>query len=263
MYQFDYKRPTNLDDAKALLADEDAKLLAGGQTLLPTMKQRLAMPSALVDIGRLAELKGISEADGVVSVGAGERHADVAASPVVTQHIPGLASLAGQIGDPHVRHMGTLGGSIANNDPSADYPAACLGLAATIHTAERAIAADDFFIDVFETALDEGEIITRVDFPVPVKSAYAKFLNPASRYAVVGVFVAQTKDGVRVAVTGAGPGVFRVPDMEHALAASFTPDALAGISVPVDDLNSDLHATAEYRAHLITVMAKRAVQSLI
>lgn len=260
MYAFTYHRPASLAEAQALLKGrEEAKLLAGGQTLLPTMKQRLARPSDLVDIGRIAELKGISRDGERLLIGAGTTHADVATSDVVKAAIPALAHLAEGIGDPHVRHMGTLGGSLANNDPSADYPAGCLGLGAVIQTNQREIPADQFFTGLFQTALDAGEIVTRVAFPIPEKAAYMKFPNPASRYAMVGVFVAKTKAGVRVAVTGAGPGVFRVPAMEAALAAAFTPDAVAQIKVPAGDLNSDIHGSAEYRAHLVTVMAKRAV----
>jgi len=264
MYQFDYKRPSTLDEAKALLANaDDGKLLAGGQTLIPTLKQRLAMPTALIDIARLPELKGITAADGIVSIGAAECHHNVATSADVKAGIPGLAALAELIGDPHVRHMGTLGGSISNNDPAADYPAACVALGATIHTTQRMIPAEDFFVDIFETALAEGEIVTRIDFPVPEKSAYQKFPNPASRYAIVGVYVARTRDGVRVAVTGAGPVVFRVAEMEEALSDRFAPDSVADIKVLADNLNADLHASAEYRAHLVTVMAKRAVAQMV
>jgi carbon-monoxide dehydrogenase medium subunit len=194
-----------------------------------------------------------------VVIGAGTRHADVAGSPELVRALPALAALAGVIGDPAVRHMGTLGGSVANNDPAADYPAAVLALAATIKTNRRAVAADNFFTGMFATALDDGEIITEISFPVPERAAYQKFPNPASRYAMVGVFVAKTKSGARVAVTGAAPCVFRVEAMEAALTKSFTPDAVANISIDQDGLNSDIHGSAEYRAHLVTVMAKRAV----
>lgn len=263
MYQFDYHRPKNLDQAKSLLGgQEDPKLLAGGQTLLPTMKQRLAAPSDLVDLQDVDGLSGITVEGGRVIIGAMTRHADVAGSDAVHRAIPGLADLAGGIGDPLVRHRGTIGGSVANNDPSADYPAGCLGLGATIITDRREIVADDYFLGMFETALEEDEIITAISFPVPEKSAYAKFPNPASRYAMVGVFIAKTADGVRVAVTGAGPGVFRVAEMEAALAVSFSADAVAGIAVPADDLLQDIHGSAEYRANLVTVMAKRAVASI-
>ncbi|MBZ0216192.1 MAG: xanthine dehydrogenase family protein subunit M, partial [Fimbriimonadaceae bacterium] len=253
MYEFDYHRATSVDDAaNALKNASDGTLLAGGQTLIPTLKQRLASPSDVIDIGALEDLKGISVSGGNVSIGAATKHCDVAGSGDVSGAIAALAHLAGGIGDPHVRHAGTIGGSVANNDPAADYPAACLGLGATITTNSREIAADDFFTGLFETALDDNEIITKVSFPVPEKAGYAKFDNPASRYAIVGVFVAKTSGGVRVAVTGAGSeGVFRVPDMETALAADFSPDALNGVSVSPDNLNGDIHASAEYRAHLI------------
>ncbi len=260
MYNFNYQRPASLDEAvKALTAAEDGKLVAGGQTLLPTMKQRLAQPSDLIDLGAIKELTGISKDGNNVVIGAMTRHADVVSSDVVKKAIPALADLAEHIGDPQVRNRGTIGGSVANADPAADYPAAVVGLNATVHTSKRTIAADDFFTGLFETALEEDEIITKVSFPVPEKAAYMKFPNPASRYAIVGVFVAKTKDGVRVAVTGAGGSVFRVDEMEQALAKSFAPDAVADIKVPDDDLNSDIHASADYRAHLVTVMAKRAV----
>ncbi len=259
MYQFQYFRPKSLDEARKLYENNgDAKFLAGGQTLIPTLKQRLAQPTALIDLGGIA-MSGIKAAGGVVTIGAGTKHFDVASSADVKGAIPALAHLAGHIGDPAVRHMGTLGGSIANNDPSADYPAASLGLGATIKTTSRTISADDFFTGMFETALEEGEIVTEVAFPVPEKAAYMKFPNPASRYAMVGVFVAKTKAGVRVAVTGAASSVFRESAMEAALAKSFTPDAVANIKVSPASMNSDLHGTAEYRAHLVTVMAKRAV----
>jgi carbon-monoxide dehydrogenase medium subunit len=264
MYQFQYFRPTSLDEAKKLFeANGDAKFLAGGQTLIPTMKQRLAQPTALIDIGGVAGLTGIKVAGGTVTIGAGTKHNDVATSAEVKQAIPALAHLAAHIGDPAVRHMGTLGGSIANNDPAADYPAAVVGLGATVKTTARTINADDFFTGMFETALKDGEIITEVSFPVPEKAAYMKFPNPASRYAMVGVFVAKTKGGVRVAVTGAASCVYRDSAMEAALAKSFTPDAVANIKVSPGNMNSDLHGTAEYRAHLVTVMAKRAVAAAL
>ncbi|MDA0703306.1 MAG: xanthine dehydrogenase family protein subunit M [Proteobacteria bacterium] len=260
MYAFEYVRAKSVDEAlKALAGADDGVLLAGGHTLIPTLKQRLANPSHVIDIGGLKELKGISVKGGTVSVGAGTPHGQVANSAEVKKAIPALADLAGHIGDPQVRNRGTIGGSIANNDPAADYPAAVVGLGATVHTNKREIAGDDFFTGMFETALGEGEIVTKVTFPQPKKAAYMKFPNPASRYAIVGVMVADTADGVRVAVTGAGPGVFRVPEMEAALAKNWSPDAVAGIAVSADDLNADIHASAEYRAHLITVMAKRAV----
>ncbi len=259
MYQFQYFRPKSLDEARQLFENNgDAKFLAGGQTLIPTLKQRLAQPTALIDLSAIA-MSGIKVAGGTVTIGAGTKHNEVATSAEVKQAIPALAHLASHIGDPAVRHMGTLGGSIANNDPAADYPAAVLGLAATIKTTSRTINADDYFTGMFETALEEGEIVTEVAFPIPDKAAYMKFPNPASRYAMVGVFVAKTKAGVRVAVTGAASSVFRETAMEAALAKSFTPDAVANIKVAATNMNSDLHGSAEYRAHLVTVMAKRAV----
>ena len=260
MYTFDYHKPTSLAEAASLLAGaEDASLLAGGQTFLPTLKQRLAQPSDVVDLSGIAELRGISEESGGVTVGAMTTHAEVARSEVVKRVIPALADLAEGIGDPQVRNRGTIGGSIANNDPAADYPGAVLGLGATIRTNKREIAADDFFTGMFETALDEGEIITAVHFPAPSKAAYMKFPNPASRYSVVGSFVAQTSSGPRVAITGAGGTVFRHGGAEQALASSWSADAVAGISTDPADLNADLHASAEYRAHLVAVMTKRAV----
>lgn len=260
MYEFGYHSPGKAADAVDCFGDcDDGQYLAGGQTLLPVMKQRLAMPSDLIDLGRVEELKGISTDGDSVSVGAMTTHAAVAAAPEIRARIPALAALAGEIGDPHVRNRGTLGGSIANADPSADYPAALVGFGATVVTDRRRIAAEDFFTDFFETALEEGELIIRVAFKVPERAAYAKFPNPASRYAVVGVMVASGPEGVRVAVTGAGPRVFRVAEMEAALTRDFSPDALAGISVPADELNEDLHASAAYRAHLVGVMARRAV----
>jgi len=261
MYEFDYRRPGSLSAAlDAIREAPEGQFLAGGQTLLPTLKQRLASPSDLLDLAGIDELKGISVDGDTVAIGAMTCHADVAASADVQAKIPALAALADDIGDRQVRNRGTIGGSIANNDPAADYPAACLALGATIVTSAREIAADDFFTGLFETALDEGELITSVRFPAPAKAAYTKFKNPASRYAIVGVVVAETADGVRVAVTGAGAdGVFRVPEMETALAGDFSAAALEGIAIPPDDLNSDIHASAEYRAHLIGVMARRAV----
>ncbi|MDJ0894402.1 MAG: xanthine dehydrogenase family protein subunit M [Alphaproteobacteria bacterium] len=260
MYQFDYHKPGSVADAaSALQSAQDGTLMAGGQTLLPSLKLRLASPSDLIDLGGIAELKGISVGGGTVSVGAMTTHAEVAHSADVKGAIPALAALAEGIGDPQVRNRGTIGGSIANNDPAADYPGAIVGLGATVHTSQREIAGDDFFTGMFETALSDGEIITKVTFPVPEAACYAKFANPASRYAIVGVMVARTGGGVRVAVTGAGPCVFRASAMEQALSGNFSPDALNGVSVPAGDLNSDIHASAEYRAHLIGVMAKRAV----
>ncbi len=261
MYAFDYHRPASVSDAGALLAeDEDRVLLAGGMTMIPTLKQRLASPTALVDLRDCADLVGITVSGDAVTIGAMTKHGMVGDSAEVRAAIPALAALAGGIGDPAVRNRGTIGGSIANNDPAADYPAACLALAATIVTDKREIAADDFFQGIFTTALEPGEIITAVRFPKPEKAAYMKFHQPASRYALVGVMVAKTGGGVRVAVTGAGQdGVFRQAEMEAALAASFTPEALDGITVSADGLNEDIHGDPDYRAHLIKVMAKRAV----
>jgi aerobic carbon-monoxide dehydrogenase medium subunit len=260
MYNFEYQRAQSVADAaKALSGKEEAKLLAGGMTLIPTLKQRLAKPSDLIDLGRIAELKGIKREGNAVVIGAMTRHVEVATSDVVKSAIPALAHLAEGIGDPQVRNRGTIGGSIANNDPAADYPSAVLALNATVITNKRKIAADDFFKGMFETALAPDEIVTAVSFPQAEKAGYSKFPNPASRYAVVGVFVARTGGQVRVAVTGAGAVVFRQKDMEAALAKSWSPDAVAAIKQSANGLNSDIHASAEYRAHLVTVMAKRAV----
>ena len=259
MENFAYHRPAKIADAVKLAKKKDAKIMSGGMTLLPTMKQGLASPSDIIDLGGLGN-SGVKASAKSVVVKAGTTHADVASSKDVKKAIPALASLAGGIGDPHVRNRGTVGGSIANNDPAADYPGAVIGLNATVHTNARKIAGDKFFTGMFETALKAGEIVTGVEFPVVKRAGYAKFPNPASRYAMVGVFVAEHKDGsVRVAVTGAGPKVFRVPEMEAALAKKFSGDSLAGISVKAKGLNKDMHASAEYRAHLINVMARRAV----
>jgi len=260
MHAFNYHRPSSLADASGLAGKgADAKLLAGGQSLVQAMKLRLSAPSDLVDLNQIAELRGIKSDGKTVTVGAMARHAEVAASAEVKKAIPALAALAELIGDRQVRNQGTIGGSLANNDPAADYPAAVLGLGATVVTNKRKIAADEFFKGMFETALQAGEIITQVSFPVPKRAGYVKFKNPASRYAIVGVLAAETSSGVRVAVTGAASSVFRVAVMEKALAAKWSPDAVAGISVPADKLNSDLHASAEYRAHLVNVLARRAV----
>ncbi len=262
MYAFTYHRPKTLADAAALLGQfEDPKLLGGGQTLLPTLKQRLARPTDLIDLGQIPDLKGIREEAGGLTIGAFTRHAEVAHSDLVRRVIPALADLAEGIGDRQVRNMGTLGGSICNADPSADYPSAVVALKTTVKTDRREIAGDDFFTGMFETALEPGEILTSVHFRAPDKAAYAKFRNPASRYAIVGVFVARFGDEVRVAVTGAGPSVFRATDMEAALAQDFRADALNGVSVLADGLNADIHASADYRAHLVRVMAKRAVEA--
>ena len=264
MHAFNYHRASSVKDAQALMGKaSDGRLLAGGQSLVQTMKLRLASPSDVVDIGAIKELAGIKVSGGTVEIGAMTRHADVAGSAEVKKAIPALAALAGGIGDRQVRAMGTIGGSIAQNDPAADYPAAVLGLGATVVTTKRKIEADKFFKGLYETALEPGEIITGVVFPVPKRAAYMKFKNPASRFAIVGVFVAETSGGVRVAVTGAGPVVFRVPEMEKALGAKFAAESVAGVKVKADGLNTDLHASAEYRAHLVSVMAKRAVEAAL
>jgi aerobic carbon-monoxide dehydrogenase medium subunit len=264
MHAFEYHRPTSSKDAIALAGQKDeGKYLAGGQSLVQAMKLRLSSPTDLIDLGTIKDLAGIKATSGGVEIGAMTRHADVAGSKDVQKTIPALAQLAGIIGDRQVRHMGTLGGSIANNDPAADYPAAVLGLGATITTNKRKIEADKFFKGLYETALEAGELITSVTFPAPKRAAYMKFKNPASRFALVGVFVADFGGKVRVAVTGAGPVVFRQAEMEKALSAKFAPDAVANIKVKPDGLNNDLHASPEYRAHLITVMCKRAVEQAI
>jgi aerobic carbon-monoxide dehydrogenase medium subunit len=260
MYDFAYQKPASVADASAALAaDADAKAMAGGMTLIPVLKQRLNKPSVVVDLAKTG-MAGITVSGGTVTIGAMTTHAKVAGNAEVTAKIPALAHLAAHIGDEQVRHRGTIGGSLANNDPSADYPAGVLALGATIKTNKRSIKADEFFQGMFTTALAQDEIITAVDFPVPEKAAYEKFPNPASRYAIVGVFVAKAAGGVRVAVTGAGQGgVFRHAAMEAALAANFSPDAIAGVTTSADGLNGDIHASAEYRAHLVGVMAKRAL----
>ncbi len=260
MYSFDYERPSGISDAAGSLGEED-KFLAGGQSLLPTLKLRLAQVDKLVDLGGIDELNGISANGSEVSIGAMETHAAVATSAEVRSAIPALADLAGSIGDAQVRNRGTIGGSIANNDPAADYPSALVALNATVHTNKRTVGADAFFVDLFETALEEDEIVTKVTFPVPEKAAYAKFPNPASRFALVGVFVAKGSDGARVAVTGAGPCVFRQGDMEAALASNFSASSVSGIKTDASGLNADIHASADYRAHLISVMAGRAVDA--
>ena len=262
MYAFNFHRPTTVDEAVAVLAaNPDAKFLAGGQTLLPAMKLRLASPSDIVDLGLLrSSLSGVTQDGGTIAVGALTRHGEIATSDVLKRTIPALAGMAGMVGDPAVRSRGTMGGSVANNDPAADYPAACLALNATIHTNTREIAADDFFLGLFETALEEGEMITKLVFPIPEKAGYEKFRNPASRYALVGVFAAKGPAGVRVTVTGAGAsGVFRATAFEDALGRDFSEAAIADVKIGSENLNSDIHADAAYRAHLIGVMAKRAV----
>jgi carbon-monoxide dehydrogenase medium subunit len=265
MYAFEYHRPSSSKEALDLAASKsEAKFLAGGQSLVQAMKLRLSSPSDLIDLGFLKELSFVKSTKDGVEIGAMTRHADVAGSKEVQKAIPALAMLAGIIGDRQVRHMGTIGGSLANSDPAADYPAAVLGLGATITTNKRKIEADSYFKGLFETALQPGELITSVSFPVPKRAAYMKFKNPASRFALVGVFVADFGGGkVRVAVTGAGACAFRQAEMEKALGAKFAPDAVANIKVKQDGLNNDLHASPEYRAHLITVMAKRAVEAAL
>ncbi|HYD30191.1 MAG TPA: xanthine dehydrogenase family protein subunit M [Azospirillaceae bacterium] len=262
MYNFAYHRPATVAEAVALMGNmEDGRFLAGGQTLIPTMKQRLASPSDLIDLSHIPEMKGIREDGDAIVIGAFTCHADVARSEMLHRRLPALSRLAESIGDPHVRNQGTLGGSIANNDPAADYPGAVLGLEATVKTDRREIAADDFFTGMFETALEPGEIVVSVRFPVPEKACYAKFPNPASRYSMAGAFVAKFANAVRVAITGAGPTVFRIPDMEAALMKSFAPEALDGIEIDPDGLNNDMHGSAEYRANLVKVMARRAVEA--
>jgi len=261
MYNFTYHRPGSSREAQGLTGQAgEARFLAGGMTLLPAMKLRLAQPSDLIDLSRINDLKGISVTGSELRINAMTTHAEVAESPEVRRAIPALADLAGRIGDPQVRHRGTIGGSLANSDPAADYPAAVLALNATIHTLNRAIGADSFFKGLFETALEPGELITAVTFPIPQSAAYEKFPHPASRYAVVGVFVARTAQrGVRVGVTGAGPCAFRATAFEQALLKNFTADALKGVTIPAAGLNSDMHADADYRAHLVGVLARRAV----
>ena len=262
MYDFTYHRASDVADAVGKVnAAEEGLFLAGGHTLLPTLKLRLARPSDLVDLQDVGDLRGVSASGGGVTVKAMTTHAAVAGSKEARDAIPALAALAGGIGDPHVRARGTIGGSIANNDPAADYPAAVVGLGATVKTDRREIAGDDFFTGMFETALDDGELVTEVRFPRADRAAYYKFKNPASRFAIVGVFVARTGGGVRVAVTGAGPCVFRVGEMEEALAADFSSDAIRDVRIPEDGLNSDIHAQADYRAHLVNVCARRAVDA--
>ena len=263
MYEFNYHRPSSIDEAKKILGDNvEAKLLAGGMTLLPTMKMRLASPSDLVDISAIEGLAEIKDDGDAIEIGAMVCHADVAASDVVRAAIPALADLADSIGDAQVRNRGTIGGSVANSDPAADYPAAVLGLDAIVKTDRREINADAYFRGLFETALEPGEIVVAVRFPKPERAAYSKFPNPASRYAVVGVMVAESSDGIRVAVTGAAGCAFRATAMEDELGKDFSAGALEGISVDAADMNSDLHASAAYRAHLVGVMARRAVQAL-
>ena len=261
MKSFQYHRPDTVPAALALLGGaEETRPIAGGMTLLPTIKQRLASPTALVDLSKIPQLFGIVLDGDVLTIGAMTRHVDVAESELIRARVPVLASLAAGIGDPAVRNRGTIGGSIANNDPNADYPAACLGLGATIITNKRRIAADDFFTGMFSTALEDGEIITKVSFPIAKKAAYEKFKHPASGFALVGVFVSKRGADIRVAVTGAGAnGVFRVKSFEEALKKRFAAKSLEGLSIPATGMNSDIHASPEYRAHLVGVLARRAL----
>jgi carbon-monoxide dehydrogenase medium subunit len=260
MYAVNYHRASSVAEAARLLTSGDAKALSGGMTLIPAMKTRLAAPTDLVDLAHIQELKGISVSGREITINAGATHYEVSNDKALKAACPAFAYLASLIGDPHVRYKGTIGGSVANNDPAADYPAALLALGATIVTDRRRIGAEDFFTGLFETALEEGEIVTAISFSAPDKAGYEKFRNPASRYAITGVFVAKGANGVRAAVTGSGDsGVFRSPEIEIALSGSFEGSALAGVSVPAGSLMSDIHASAEYRANLIVVMAKRAV----
>jgi carbon-monoxide dehydrogenase medium subunit len=259
MYAFNYERPATLAAAQSLLA-AGGNALAGGQTMIAAMKQRLQQPETVVDLGAISTLSGIRKEGNAIVIGAMTRHQDVADNAEVRQHIPALATLADGIGDKQIRTMGTLGGSVANNDPAACYPSAVLALGATVHTDQRTIAADDFFHGLYSTALKAGELITAISFPIPHKAAYAKFRQPASRFALVGVFVAQTAGGARVAVTGAGNGVFRHAGLEAALNTSFTPEAVANVAIDASELNADLHASAAYRANLISVQTQRAVK---
>jgi aerobic carbon-monoxide dehydrogenase medium subunit len=265
MYAFTYHRPETVRQAANMLTkNEEAKLLAGGMSLLPTMKLRLAGPPQILDMWAIDGLSGIEESARSITIGAMTKHFEVNTSPVVQKTIPVLAHMAGLIGDPAVRHMGTIGGSLANNDPNADYPAACLALDATIVTNKRRIKADDYFTGMFSTALEPAEIITKVIFPIPKKAAYQKFRNQASRFALVGVFVAKRGSDNRVAVTGAGSnGVFRVKSFEEALKKRFSPKSLEGLTIPADGMNADIHGSAEYRAHLVGVLARRAVAEAV
>lgn len=264
MYEFNYLKPSSIEEAvQQMGASEEGKFIAGGQTLLPTMKHRLASPEDVIDLGEISELTGIELHAESISVGAMTSHADVAASAEIQQALPALAALASEIGDPAVRNRGTLGGSIANNDPAADYPAALLALGATVLTSKRELPAAEFFTGMFETALDEDEIVVRVSFPCPQKAAYCKFANPASRYAIVGVFVALFDGKAQVAVTGATPSAHRATRIEAALADKLDVDSIDEVEIPVEKMNSDLHASAEYRAHLVKVVAKRALAACL
>ena len=265
MYNFNYQKANSQEEAvSARQSADDGTYLAGGMTLIPTLKQRLAQPSDLIDLSEIADMVGVTDNGNSITIGAMTTHAAVSDSDLVKSKIPALAGLAGNIGDPQVRNRGTIGGSISNNDPAADYPAGCLGLNATIITNKREIIAEDFFTNLFETALEEGELVTAVKFPIPDKAAYAKFPNPASRYAIVGVMVVQTNGETRAAVTGASDsGVFRATDIEEALGNNLDAAAAKTVKVAADGLNSDIHASAEYRAHLISIMASRAAATLV
>lgn len=258
MYAFEYQRPSQLDDALRAIA-AGGQALAGGQTLIASLKQRLAAPETLIDLGQIAALQGIRLEGNRLVIGAMARHAEVAAHPLVRERLPALAELAGGIGDRQVRAMGTLGGSVANNDPAACYPSAVLALGATVVTSQRTLTADDFFQGVYATALGADELITAIEFPLPKRAAYAKFRQPASRFALIGVFVAETDAGVRVAITGAGNGVFRHAGLEAALTRSFTPEAVDAVAIDAAELNGDLHASAAYRADLIRSQTRAAV----
>ena len=260
MYDFEYHKPSSVADAvKLLAADPDARAISGGMTLLPALKLRLNKPTSVVDLSGIGELHGVKREGNTIVIGALTKHYEVATSAVVKAAIPALAAMAASIGDTQVRNRGTMGGSVANNDPSADYPAALMALGATIQTDRRKVAADDFFLGMFATALEVGELVTAIHIPVPEKAGYAKMKNPASRYVMAGVFVSKGAGGVRVAVNGAGPCVFRQADMEKALAGNWSANAVAGIAQSADGMNSDIHGSAEYRAHLVGVMAKRAM----
>ena len=266
MYATSYSRATSLDEAVSKMQSaEDGKFLGGGQTLIATMKQRLAAPSDVIDVTKIPELKGISVDGDTLTIGAASTHSEVSKSQEVNNAIPTLAGLAATIGDPAVRNMGTMGGVLANNDPASDYPAACMALDATIHTNKGSYGAAEYFRGMFETALDDDEIITKIAFPIPQKAGYEKFRNPASRYALCAVFVAVTKSGEpRVAVTGSGnEGVFRVEEMERALADNFSPDAVKGIAISPAKMLADIHGSADYRAHLVSVLAARAVEKAV
>ncbi len=260
MYDFTYTKPSSVAAAAALLAaDPDAKFISGGQTLLPALKHRLNKPTTVVDLTGIPEMRGIRREGNMLVIGALMKHVEVETSAEVKAAIPALAQMASNIGDTQVRNRGTLGGSVSNNDPAADYPAAVLGLGATVVTSKREIPADEFFLGMFTTALEVDELLVAIKFPIPEKAGYAKMRNPASRYVMAGAFVSKGPMGIRVAINGAGPCVFRQSDMEAALAGSWSPDAVAGVKQDVDGMNGDIHGSAEYRAHLVTVMAKRAV----